>query len=532
MDALAETAGLLERSRTRPTARGERRPTSPDTARLPAGAAAPDAQSVAGPKFINAAAEETHFLDQIDNPAIDERTQLSARAALAALYERRGRLSDAADLYERNLWAGDRSEETYISLASVYRQLDRDDLADDTLEQVRRLRTPRTPRAPVGVAGEVALTAARVPIAQPASGERSMSPGYSQASSFRESRREARSPRSGARPSRAEGQSQRNNVDTPNLVTTFHIAIEAVATALQEIVARVRSGEIVDRYRRTNRPGRRAPLWILAGVPIVAGVALLTAILLTVGRGAPAPTVVTQAPGPVATVAPTPEVAAKPPTPAPLVVANVGQNGLSLRKTPGAGERLGILPEGTKLEDQGESTQVDGKTWRRVREPAGTVGWVAAEYVATGDAAVAQAGPPAYSSGGLGLSRAAWEQSHGSPTRSSILQDYESGRFVIGFRDGNVWHMERVWAAQEAVPLDVARSEGRTLIPSDAQMVGTSERANGRIIDTYTSESLIGRFGPSSWDGGKPGTFSLQYRTRTADKLVTSILFRLGDALP
>src|SRR5436190_3382498 len=93
---------------------------------------------VDGPAFISDEAEEQHYLDTI----ADERTEPEARATtrmeLARLYERRQRFLDAAELYERNVWAGVRTPATYARLVAAYRALGRDDLAEAALEQIRR----------------------------------------------------------------------------------------------------------------------------------------------------------------------------------------------------------------------------------------------------------------------------------------------------------------------------------------------------------------------------------------------------------
>jgi hypothetical protein len=69
-------------------------------------------------------------------------------------------------------------------------------------------------------------------------------------------------------------------------------------------------------------------------------------------------------------------------TPGVLVVARTDGAGLSIRSTPGtSGERIKVWPEGTKMVPLGEERQADGLTWRRVRDPDGNEGWVAAEFL-------------------------------------------------------------------------------------------------------------------------------------------------------
>ncbi len=70
------------------------------------------------------------------------------------------------------------------------------------------------------------------------------------------------------------------------------------------------------------------------------------------------------------------------PTPLPLVVYGTDGQGLALRRTPGLdGERLNVWPEGTVMIPLGEERQVDGLSWKRVRDPEGQEGWAAAAYL-------------------------------------------------------------------------------------------------------------------------------------------------------
>jgi hypothetical protein len=66
-----------------------------------------------------------------------------------------------------------------------------------------------------------------------------------------------------------------------------------------------------------------------------------------------------------------------------LKVANTRGLGVNLRAS--AGERapkLKTLPEGALLEAIGDPQSADGLTWRNVRDATGTVGWVAANFIA------------------------------------------------------------------------------------------------------------------------------------------------------
>jgi len=82
----------------------------------------------------------------------------------------------------------------------------------------------------------------------------------------------------------------------------------------------------------------------------------------------------------------------------------------------------------------------------------------------------------------------------------------------------------------EAVSLDAARDDVRGYLPSDANLTQSVDKGDGRIIDIYTSAILSSRFGSTAWNGGKVGTFSIQYKFRApSDRMVVSAMFRLGD---
>ena len=55
--------------------------------------------------------------------------------------------------------------------------------------------------------------------------------------------------------------------------------------------------------------------------------------------------------------------------------------------------------------------------------------------------------------------------------------------------------------------------------------------AHIRHLGAAAAKVLARRFGSTAWNGGTVGTFSIQFRFRSAaDRLVTSAMFRLGDA--
>ncbi|MFN8635529.1 MAG: tetratricopeptide repeat protein [Chloroflexota bacterium] len=488
--------------------------------------------AVGGPAFISDLVQEQHHLDTIDDPATDEATRATVRLELARIYELRGQFSEAAEMYERNVWAGVRTPATFAGLAAAYRQIGREDLAEATLEQVRRqggaARTADTPaatrRMPAAVRAQPAAERA-----QPTASRRGAISGRA----TRTAGMAAATPANATAARR--GQTRTVRSQSANVIA----ASGAVIDQIQQSVAPFLEGQA----------GRRTLIVSTVLLPIVIGLGVFVGVVFTSARPRAAELAAAPTPAPVATVAPTPAAppAAAPPTPAipaalsqppaaaRLIVSNVGGDGLSLRRTPNAtGQRIKVWKDGTEMANLGDTAQDGGMTWRKVRDPDGNVGWTAADYLAEpGAQASAPAVPaaPAFTSGGLGLTRAEWEKAHGKPSQSSIFLEYDSGRLVVGLLESNVWHIERVWKGGEAVTLDQAREDARAYLPADATVTQSIDKGDGRIVDVYTSPSLTARFGSTAWNGGKAGTFSIQYRFRSpADRMVISAMFRLGDA--
>jgi hypothetical protein len=292
-----------------------------------------------------------------------------------------------------------------------------------------------------------------------------------------------------------------------------------------------------------GQAGRRTLLVSTVLLPIVLGLIIFAAVVLTSTRTRSAEPTPAPTPAPVATIAPTaapappaapavPPALAQPPAPARLVVSSVGPDGLSLRRAAGtSGQRIKVWKDGTEMADLGETADQGGTSWRKVRDPDGNVGWAAAEFLSDPAARAAAPAAPPFASGGLGLSRTEWEKVHGQPTRSSIFLEYDGGRLVVGLLESNVWHIERIWMRGEAVALEAARNDARSYLPSDANLTQSVDRGDGRIVDIYSSSILASRFASTAWNGGRAGTFTIQYRFRTpADRMVVSAMFRLGDA--
>ncbi|MBI3978714.1 MAG: hypothetical protein HY331_11070 [Chloroflexi bacterium] len=96
-------------------------------------------------------------------------------------------------------------------------------------------------------------------------------------------------------------------------------------------------------------------------------------------RSTPTPTPTATRP---ASPSPTPT---QPPTPSPaanaLSVGNTGGIGVYIRRTPAMADKITAWPDGTRMTVVGTDRQAEGRNWKNVRAPDGTVGWVPAEYL-------------------------------------------------------------------------------------------------------------------------------------------------------
>lgn len=152
-------------------------------------------------------------------------------------------------------------------------------------------------------------------------------------------------------------------------------------------------------------------------------------------------------------------------------------------------------------------------------------------------AAPAAAAAP-LSSGGIGVSRADWEATHGAGTKDTLGSRY--GDTIVSYQPDTTGadaagYIEKQWGDANAQALDAARAAGKALAPIDSTLVKTYE-ANGRTVDLYTSNWLKDRFLATIkikdkdwpvWVNGEPGQFIVLYRI--TDGKVTSIVMALGN---
>ena len=109
-------------------------------------------------------------------------------------------------------------------------------------------------------------------------------------------------------------------------------------------------------------------------------------ITVLVTKAAPPPTDTPILVQPTATAVPVPTLVPTPsPVPSstavPLIVGKTNGDGIWLRASAPLGDKLKALPDGTQMVVVGPDQNIGGKTWKNVKDPGGTVGWVASEYL-------------------------------------------------------------------------------------------------------------------------------------------------------
>lgn len=130
-----------------------------------------------------------------------------------------------------------------------------------------------------------------------------------------------------------------------------------------------------------------------------------------------------------------------------------------------------------------------------------------------------------FASGGLGLSRAAWQKLHG-----------KGGEGLFGAQPGKDGYNTEYLSTKSGelvgiiaksydpgVSIDKARAESRKLLPADVQPLKLNENVGGETYDTYLSQSLRDLVpagtpkltpeseGPYIWNGLQPGAITIKY---------------------
>jgi hypothetical protein len=140
-------------------------------------------------------------------------------------------------------------------------------------------------------------------------------------------------------------------------------------------------------------------------------------------------------------------------------------------------------------------------------------------------------------SGGLGLSRTAWELLHGKPDR--IVNEiflYQGKTYKVTYQHDIVWQLEKAWE-RPGIALAQVRARIRRYVPLDSHYVRTDTVSDDTVVDIYQSNALAQRLaqapprdrGTADLREGEPvGTcVAVHYLTQQS---VTATLFQIGNA--
>jgi hypothetical protein len=138
---------------------------------------------------------------------------------------------------------------------------------------------------------------------------------------------------------------------------------------------------------------------------------------------------------------------------------------------------------------------------------------------------------PAYQSGGLGLSREAWEARYGTPTDETVestgVYFYQNNSSVM-YMGGHAWHINHN-INDTGIPVEDAREITRQFLPEDAAFIETYTNENGQLVDLYHSPSLVSQFPDDNWPNGSPGDHIVIYRQIEDTGQVFSIVIGTGN---
>lgn len=94
-----------------------------------------------------------------------------------------------------------------------------------------------------------------------------------------------------------------------------------------------------------------------------------------------------------------------------------------------------------------------------------------------------------FQSGGLGLSRAAWEVLRGKPQRVGEWFLYQGKTYSVSYQQDIVWHLKCAWK-RPGLELAQARARARRYLPLDSRRQHTLTQTPTTIVDQYFSRTL------------------------------------------
>jgi hypothetical protein len=94
-----------------------------------------------------------------------------------------------------------------------------------------------------------------------------------------------------------------------------------------------------------------------------------------------------------------------------------------------------------------------------------------------------------FQSGGLGLSRTAWEMLRGKPRRVGKWLLYQGQTYSVSYQQDIIWQLKCAWK-RPGLELAQARTRARRYLPLDSRHQYTIMKTPTSVVDLYSSRTL------------------------------------------
>ena len=108
-----------------------------------------------------------------------------------------------------------------------------------------------------------------------------------------------------------------------------------------------------------------------------------------------------------------------------------------------------------------------------------------------------------FQSGGLGLSRTAWEMLRGKPQQDGEWFLYRGKTFAVSYQQDQVWRLKCVWK-QPGLALDQVRAKTRRYLPLDSRLQHTLSATTETVVEQYFSQTLAQLLARTAKTGPQP----------------------------
>jgi hypothetical protein len=143
-----------------------------------------------------------------------------------------------------------------------------------------------------------------------------------------------------------------------------------------------------------------------------------------------------------------------------------------------------------------------------------------------------------FQSGGLGLSRSAWEVLRGKqPKRDGEWFLYQGQTFAVSYQQDIVWQLKCTWK-RPGFDLAQARSRARRYLPLDSQRQHTLAATADTVVEQYFSQTLAQLLVQTAPPGPQPqpslaqqGTYTVTH-TLTKERVIETLVRMGSDVVP